>query len=274
MDLAVTKAEQNGIGLVGARAPGGILGPFVARAVDAGMIGIAMSQSSPYVAPLGGYEPLLGNAPIAIGIPAPDSAPVILDMSLTETSASGVRAAAAGGFTVPAGSLLDASGNPTTDPTAFAAHDAWQSERGDWEAAGSLVPLGAGHKGYALVFVVNLLVSLLSDTSASWEVTEIVRGHPGDDDQRYGCVLVAVDAKAISGVSFDRTEAFIDAVKQAPRRLGVDEILYPGEKSQRLRRRSHDRNVVVIPRSHYDALVALAGELSLDRVLPPARATT
>ena len=67
MDIAIAKAHEHGVGWVGARSSGEILTPFVSQAVDAGMIALAMVQSFPSVAPLGGYQPLLGNGPIAFG---------------------------------------------------------------------------------------------------------------------------------------------------------------------------------------------------------------
>src|SRR4051812_15428929 len=83
MGLAIEKARENGVGFVAARSSGEILTPYVRQAVEAGAVGLVMVQSVPTVAPLGGRGPLLGNAPLAIGVPAGDRDPVILDMSFT-----------------------------------------------------------------------------------------------------------------------------------------------------------------------------------------------
>ena len=58
-----------------------------------------------------------------------------------------------------------------------------------------------------------------------------------------------------------RVDDFIDGVKGAPRRQGVDEVLYPGEKSQRLRRERERAGAVALPESHVKALDAFAAEI-------------
>src|SRR5262245_43353890 len=65
MDLAIAKARQHGMGWVSARFSAGILTDNVMQAVDAGLVGMVMTQTYPLVAPFGGIRPMLGNAPIA-----------------------------------------------------------------------------------------------------------------------------------------------------------------------------------------------------------------
>src|SRR4051795_9335993 len=94
MGLAIQKAREFGIVIVGAKATGGILTPYVQMAAAAGMVGIMFTQTGPGVAPWGGYQPLLGNAPLAVAIPARQHDPVIMDLCFTQSSASGVLLAA------------------------------------------------------------------------------------------------------------------------------------------------------------------------------------
>ena len=51
----------------------------------------------------------------------------------------------------------------------------------------------------------------------------------------------------------------------SPRRAGVEEILYPGEKSQRLKREREQANMIAIPESHYQGLCTVADEFGLAR---------
>jgi hypothetical protein len=51
--------------------------------------------------------------------------------------------------------------------------------------------------------------------------------------------------------------------KAAPKRAGFDEILYPGELSQRLQREGLASGTVRIPAPHFRAIVKLATELDL-----------
>ena len=264
MELAVAKATEFGIGMVGARSSGEILTPYVRIAVDRGMVGLVLVQSVPTVAPLGGYQPLLGNGPMAIGVPARDHDPVILDMSFTQSSASGMLLAAEQREQVAPGLLLDERGEPTTDATAFP--DPPVVATGGIGVRGTLTPLGGSHKGYAMVFMIGLLASTLTETSPPWELFYDlpVRG-------RYGTVLAAVDPSAFDpGDVAGKVDGFIDKLAGAPRKPGVDEILYPGQRSQQLRRDRRAAGVCDIPASHFEAMGRLAAELGLDPLPGPS----
>ncbi len=258
MNLAIDKARSSGVALVAARASGEILTPYVNQAVAAGMVGLAMVQSVPTVAPLGGHGPLLGNGPMAIGVPAAAHDPVILDMSFTQSSSSGVMMAADQGQQVPEGVLLDDHGRPTTDARDYP--DAELASRfGGIHAKGTLVPLGGSHKGYAMVFAIGLLTSLLADASPPWELYYHL-----PERGTYGTLLLAADPQAFRAGGADDTVAavdeFIDVVKSSPRNERVEEILYPGERSQALKRARRAEGFIAIPASDYEGLVGLAAE--------------
>ena len=262
MDLAIEKARRYGVGWVGGKTMGGVLTPFVRREVDAGMVGMILTQSFPSVAPLGGKTPLLGNAPVAFGIPAKDHDPVILDLSITESSASGMFLTAKQGQQAPEGALLDEHGDPTLDAREFVTEESLASQ--DMVARGSLRPLGGGHKGYALVFVVGLLSYLLTDTSTPWDLR---RGL--DSPGQVGTIFVAVDPGAFipAGEVVGRVDGFIDRVKDAPKKDGISEILYPGERSQQYQREGRKSGSISLPASHYHGLAGLAAELGMEGAL-------
>ena len=261
MEVAIAKAREHGVGWVGARSSGELLTPFVSQAVDAGMVALVMVQSFPSVAPLGGYQPLLGNGPIAFGAPAGKRDPVILDMSTTQSSASGVLMAAEQGEEIAPGFLLDREGRATTDARDFPDHELMEKLGGGFAVKGTLLPLGGNHKGAALVFIVGLLSQLLTDTSPPWELF-----YDLPERGRYGTVLVAIDPTAF--VASDQAEAivdaFIDRVTGVPRKPGVDEILYPGQRSQQLKRERRELGVVELPKSHFEGMRGLARELGID----------
>jgi LDH2 family malate/lactate/ureidoglycolate dehydrogenase len=273
MDLAITKARQHGVGWVGARAWGQVLGVHVKQAVNAGLVGMSMVQTFPSVAPLGGYQPLLGNGPLAFGVPASERDPVILDMSTTESSLSGVFLAARQGQHIPPGLLLDEHGQPTTDAAAFPDREKMARLAEGPTAAtptplavkGTLLPMGGGHKGYALVFMVGLLSMLLTDTSPPWDLD-----YDRPDEWRYGTLLVAIDPGAFdpTGRVGEKVDAFIDRVTASPRIEGVDEILYPGQRSQALKRERRQAGSIEIPVSHLDGM----RQLAFDTGVEPPRA--
>jgi LDH2 family malate/lactate/ureidoglycolate dehydrogenase len=261
MDLAITKARDAGIGWVAARSPAAILTAHVLQAVERGCIGLAMTQSYPTVAPFGGRGPMLGNAPVAVGLPARDHDPFVLDLSLTQTSSSGVKLAAREKTQLPAGFILDEYGNPTRDPLEYPARGFETHSR--QRARGTLTTLGDSHKGYALVLAVGLLTTLLPIADAAWEVDQIGQGLPLDG--RYGAVFAAIDPDAFDpdGDVPARVDGLLDAVKASPRRDGVDEILYPGETSQRLRAERERAGVCAVPSAQLDDLIALAAEIGV-----------
>ena len=264
MEVAIEKARRHGVGWVSVRSHAEILTPIVKQAAAQDMVGIVMTQSFPSVAPTGGMGPVLGNAPVAFGIPAGQHDPVIVDLSITQSSATPVWNAALQGEQIPMDLILDERGEPTGDPQEFIRPD-WTGPT--YVPRGSLLPLGgarSGHKGYALVFVIGLLSYLLTDTSPPWELARELL-NPG----RYGTMLLAVDPTTFLPIDEFKVRAdqFIDRVKATPKVPGVAEIVYPGERSQRLQREGKTSGVVSIPASHYHGLVDLAKELGMEGVI-------
>jgi len=259
MNIAIEKARATGIGWVSLRSSLLVISAQMKQAIDAGMIGIGLTQTYPLVAPFGGFTPMLGNAPIAFGVPAGKRDPVIIDMSCTQTSSSGVHVAAKHNTPVPEGFILDEKGYPTTDASTYAAkgHETHEKQK----ARGTLAVLGNSHKGYALVFIVSLLTSIMTDTSFPWEATSISMGSP-QDGKRFGSILIAVDPSYFGSLDHirERVDEYIDALKACGTREGVAEILYPGEKSQRLQRQRKEADTFLLPKSQYAALCDLAKE--------------
>jgi L-2-hydroxycarboxylate dehydrogenase (NAD+) len=159
-DVAMAKADGAGTGWVSVCNTNhyGIAGYYVLKAVERDMIGWSMTNSSKGVAPLWGGERMLGTNPIAIGFPAGEESPVILDMATCTVAYGKIEMAMREGHPIPLGWAIDADGYPTTDPRAM--HE-----------GGALVPLGSdrehgGHKGYGLAMAVDVLSAVLS--GANW----------------------------------------------------------------------------------------------------------
>jgi LDH2 family malate/lactate/ureidoglycolate dehydrogenase len=105
--------------------------------------------------------------------------------------------------------------------------------RPDPQAAidGIILPM-AGHKGYAIAVVVDMLSGVLSGSS----FLSAVNG-PYKTDLRSGAghFFAAFNIEAFQPLAeFDaRMEAFIAEIKSVPLAQGVDEIFYPGEMEAR-----------------------------------------
>jgi LDH2 family malate/lactate/ureidoglycolate dehydrogenase len=86
-------------------------------AADEGMIGIAMANASPAIAPFGTTTPFLGTNPLSIAVPAKAHKPIVLDMAMSTVARGKIRLSAMKGEKIPLDWGLDAGGNPTDDPT-------------------------------------------------------------------------------------------------------------------------------------------------------------
>src|SRR5215469_6330643 len=118
-NLAVEKAQKNGIGWVGARHSNhaGAAAPYAMIPLAHDMIGLYLAVAETnHMAPTGGIEALLGTNPIAIAIPTQDEPPIVHDVATTVASNGKVSAMTASGTPLPEGWLIDRDGNPVTDP--------------------------------------------------------------------------------------------------------------------------------------------------------------
>lgn len=157
-DLAMAKARQIGMAWVGTRNSNhaGAAGVWVDRAVREGLIAIYLAVANANgMPPWGGRERLLGTNPIAIGIPTRNRPPFLLDIATTVASHGTIKVAAQAGEQMPVGWVVDAEGNPITDPN-----------RAD---EGFLVPIG-GYKGSGLNIVIGLLAGVLNGAAFGREV--------------------------------------------------------------------------------------------------------
>lgn len=156
MEIAIAKANQVGTGWVAIQHSNhfGIAAYHALKAVEHNMIGIAMTNASPLVAPTRSKERMLGTNPICYAFPSGKYNPIVIDMA-TSTAANGkLEIAQRKNKSVPKGWILDKAGNDTEDPNAL-------------KDGGVLLPLGsgdtqAGHKGYGLSAAVDLFCGVLS----------------------------------------------------------------------------------------------------------------
>ena len=161
MELAIQKASVTGAGFVSVTNSRhfGIAGYYPTMAIAHDMIGIAMTNASPLVAPTFGNVPMLGTNPISVAAPVEDGPPFILDMATSVVSAGKLETAIRNGEEIPEGLAMDLNGSSTTDPKV-----ARTSRR--------FLPLGSypdnsNYKGYGLGIVVDILCGVLSGIGAS-----------------------------------------------------------------------------------------------------------
>lgn len=171
MELAIRKAKDSGIGMVGVRNSRhyGMSAYYAMQALAHDMIGIAMTNASRQVVPTFGREARFGTNPICFAVPANKERPFVLDMATTTAAAGKLELAARLGKSIPAGWALDESAQSTNDPR--------RAQR-----ARRLLPLGGSreggnHKGYGLAILVEVLCGVLTGTLTALNADQEPRGH-------------------------------------------------------------------------------------------------
>ncbi len=163
MQIAIEKAKQVGTGWVSVQNSNhfGIAAHHAMMALQYDMMGIAMTNASPLVAPTFSIDKMLGTNPICVAAPAGTEPPFVADLATTTAANGKLEILQRKNLQTPNGWVQDKDGNPSNDPHAL-------------KTGGALLPLGGdrehgSHKGYALGAVVDIFSALLSGANyAPW----------------------------------------------------------------------------------------------------------
>lgn len=242
MGVAVDIAREAGVALVGVNHSNhcGALSFFAYRALQAGMIGIAFTQTDKGVVPFGGRRPFFGTNPLCFGIPSRSGPPIVLDMATSTVAGGHIYKARVENRPIPPTWALDSEGKPTTDP-----HKAAY-----WTPA-------AGAKGYGLGVVIDVLTGILCGGAFGPHIP-IMYG--GLDKRRNLCHLVgAVDYRRFAGADLfpDQVTAMADDLHEEPTAEGFDRILAPGEP-EHLKTIERSANGIPVDDAVWSELVNLA----------------
>jgi LDH2 family malate/lactate/ureidoglycolate dehydrogenase len=242
--LAVERAGRYGIGLVSVRNAHhfGAASRWAMQAADAGCLGIAMSNTTPLMPAPGGAERVVGNNPLAIAVPTEDGPEIVLDMALSAVALGKIRLAASAGRPIPETWATDQSGLPTTDPEAA--------------VLGMLLP-AAGHKGFGLALMIDVLTGVLSGGGWGDQVRPLYR----EPDQPNDCahLFLVIDPELLGGIDGfrQRSSALAAWVRASSTVPGVERLYLPGEIEAE-RGDQQRRNGVLIERSGLDGLLDAA----------------
>jgi LDH2 family malate/lactate/ureidoglycolate dehydrogenase len=234
MDWAMAKARGYGTASVAIRRSHHIaaLASFLKRATDRNMMMLLLSSdaNSASVAPFGGTEAVFTPNPIAAGIPT-EGRPILIDISASLVTNALTNRLHREGAKLPYPWLMDNQGAATTDPAVMFS-----------EPKGSILPVGgleAGHKGYGLALIVEILTAGLAGFGRA------------DPKQGWGATvfLQILDPAAFGGVAaFTRqTEWIAAACRRNPPRPGFDRVRLPGERGLDLRDRQLKEGVQLHP---------------------------
>ncbi len=262
MAIAIEKARLYGTGWVAVRNSNHFgIGAFHAMmALEHDMIGIAMTNASPLVAPTFSIERMLGTNPICYAFPTGIEAPVIVDMATSAAANGKLELAQFQDKQIPPGWVQDKIGGSSTDPHIL-------------KAGGSLLPLGSdrdhgSHKGFGLSATVDILSGVLSGANyGPWVPPFVTFLEPPADPVGLGIGhffgAMRVDAFRPAQDFKNNMDTWIRRFKQSRPAPGGPAVIIPGEP-EAMARKDRELNGIPLLPYVYDELTKLGSEMDIN----------
>ena len=227
MKKTIEKAKQGGMAFCTVRNSShyGVAAYYSTMALKEGMIGLAFTNTLPFVAHYGSMKPCTGTNPLTIAFPCEKNYNFVLDMATSVVARGNIVNCAREGKEIPIGWACDKDGYPTTDANAA--------------MAGYCLPLGAdrNYKGSGICLAIDILCGLLSNGCSGLQVRPITTVKPEDLSKGPGIchAFGAIDIEYFMDLQQfkARMDEYIDELKAAPTAPGFTEILMPGEPEYR-----------------------------------------
>ena len=225
---AIKNAKKTGIGLVAVKKSGhyGLSSFYAEQAVKKGLIVWCFTNAPPALAPYGARKALFGTNPVCFGAPT-GKAPFILDMSTSMINRGKIRRANKLGEKIPYGVAMDKNGKITTN----ASH----------ALLGTQLPI-AGFKGSGLAWMVDILSGVLTGSSHGGKTKD-----PFDDfsgPQNIGHLFITINPKIFVGKNYlKEIKKNISLVKRLPKAKGYSDILYPGERKNKIYKKNINKEI-------------------------------
>lgn len=162
MQLAIKKAKRSGVGIVSVRNSNhfGIAGYYAKLACDAGLLGMAFTNSEAIMVPTFGKLAMLGSNPIAIAMPA-EPYDFFFDASTTVVTRGKLEMYNKMGKPLPEGWALNKDGKASSDAPDVLANIVAKNGGGIMPLGGNTEVLGS-HKGYGYGMICEIFSSILS----------------------------------------------------------------------------------------------------------------
>ncbi|WP_209121246.1 Ldh family oxidoreductase [Alkalihalobacillus sp. BA299] len=213
MEKAIEKALNVGIGMSAVNNSNhfGTAAYYSMMAAEKGCIGITLSNASPRLAPWGGITPTYGNNPWSIAVPTNQSFPIVLDIANSLVAFSKILTAKDRNEDIPLDWALDSDGKPTSNP----------------DLAYLLQPM-AGHKGYGISVMVEILSSVLANAAIGKDVGKY---NSLEEGQNVGHTFIALKIEEFmeKELFFERVQYFIHQLKSTELARDTNKIYLPGE---------------------------------------------
>lgn len=243
MQVAIDKARVAGTGWVSVRNSNhfGIAGYHAMKALEHDMIGMAMTNASPLVAPTFATERMLGTNPIAVAIPAKEQPAFVADFATTTAANGKLEILQRKQQEAPLGWIQDKEGTPSSNPN-------------ELKSGGALLPLGGdrehgSHKGYCLGAIVDIFSAVLSGANYGPWAPPFVSFLPMPPDpvgkglgHFFGAMRV--DAFRPADEFKEHMDTWINRFRNADTVAGQEKVLIPGDPEREM---EADRRITGIP---------------------------
>jgi LDH2 family malate/lactate/ureidoglycolate dehydrogenase len=233
MEIAIEKARVAGTGWVAVKNSNhfGIAGHHAMLALKHDMIGIAMTNASPLVAPTFSVERLLGTNPIAVAIPANKQPAFVADFATTTAANGKLEILQRKNLQAPVGWIQTKEGKPSTDPN-------------EAKSGGALIPLGSdrehgSHKGYCLGAWVDIFSAVLSGANyGPWVPPFVAFLSPPADPVGEGIGhffgAMRIDAFRPAEEFKEHMDNWISRFRSAKPVEGQERVLIPGDPEREI----------------------------------------
>jgi len=243
MEIAIQKAKEHSVSTVGAHHSNhvGRMADYAIMAAKENMIGMVMVNNhgaAQQVAPYGGRERRISTNPICFAIPTGRNdmsssqvigEPLVVDITSSVVAEGKVRVARNRGQSIPEGWIIDANGNPSTNPNDLYA-----------DPPGALLPFGGmvAHKGFGLGLIVDILTGTVSNAGFS-------RADPPRIGNAIFLTVINISSFMTLEEYLEQVDAFIEYVKSSKPMPGFDEVLVPGEPETRTEKKRIEEGIFV-----------------------------
>ncbi|WP_176555727.1 Ldh family oxidoreductase [Virgibacillus ndiopensis] len=214
--LAVDKAKQSGIGIVGIKNSNhcGMLADYTSYAAKNDCVCIAVTNAPANMAPWGGKERFFGTNPFSYGIPAGRHQNIVFDMATSKVARGKILLAQKDNQNIPIGWAITKEGKPTQNP----------SEAID----GLVLPVG-GPKGYGLTFLVESLSAIFTGAAFGPHIGDLYRDLSKTQNVGQFFLVFRADLLQTLDQFKNRIDEMIDKIREVPLIEGVEKIYLPGE---------------------------------------------
>jgi L-2-hydroxycarboxylate dehydrogenase (NAD+) len=262
MQIAIDKAKNVGTGWVSVKNSNhfGIAGYHAMMALEHDMIGIAMTNASPLVAPTFSIERLLGTNPIAVAIPAGKEQPFVADFATTTAANGKLEILQRKNQDTPNGWVQTKTGEPSTNAN-------------EVRNGGALLPLGGdrehgSHKGYMLGSIVDIFSAVLSGANyGPWvppfpAYVPMPENMPGEGIGHF-LGAMRIDAFRTADEFKANMDQWINRFKTAKTVPGEKKVIIPGDPEREMEA-ERMKNGIELLQPVVDDLKKLAEKLKIE----------